>query len=182
MTGLLKSFGLCFYYAALLGYVSAFAPMSRQHQAFVVRQGQGQALFAIRIIGKHFQLEELEDKETCTTDLYFEDDNTIKIGETDGPLSVKASGSWKIEDDSTITLYIERTFGAGSSSTDATGIGEFEFTVKRKMSGEMTVVGDHVAATGSIINEDVGEIGFFNLIDTTQERQSLNMKDRGQTS
>ena len=97
-------------------------------------------------------------------------------------MSVKASGSWKIEDDSTITLYIERTFGAGSSSTDATAIGEFEFTVKRKMSGEMTVVGDHVAATGSIINEDVGEVGFFNLIDTTQERQSLNMKGRGQTS
>ena len=46
------------------------------------------------LAGLHFQLEELEDAETSTTDVLLNEDMTISLGHTDGPRYISAEGSW----------------------------------------------------------------------------------------
>jgi hypothetical protein len=50
--------------------------------------------------GRHFQLEELEDAETCTTDITLNDDSSITLGITNGPRCIveESSGSWSADD------------------------------------------------------------------------------------
>jgi hypothetical protein len=49
-------------------------------------------LYRIRCENKYYQLEEMEDRETCTTELFLKEDGQILIGETDGPLWTEAVG------------------------------------------------------------------------------------------
>jgi hypothetical protein len=55
-----------------------------------------------------------------------------------------------------------------------TDMGEFEFDVVRTFTGEMTMVGASAAVQGGIHSSDeiLGdqEVGFFNMIDTTDAR------------
>ena len=123
------------------------------------------------LTGKHFQLEELEDKESCVTGVFLKEDNTLVMGITDGPIPVRATGTWEEGPDGSVKIFIERTFNAGISSSDPTEMGEFEFTVSRTMIGEITAVGENLAVGGKVFCEDIGDVGFFNLIDTTGELQ-----------
>ena len=117
----------------------------------------------------------MEDKETATTEILLKADNTIEFGETDGPRPISCTGTWEHdEDDSSIKLVLNRTFSAGRTATD---MGEFNFTVSRTLSGEVTSVGENLAATGSINCEDVENVGYFNMIDTTDERGYGNDSD-----
>jgi len=123
---------------------------------------------------KYFQLEELEDAETATTEVFLHTDQTVSVGETDGPLHIQASGTWSRLDNGGLSMTLSRTFRAGTEKEDFTAIGEFEFTVERQFTGEMTMVGGKVAVSGAVvaIDEVLGdkEVGFFNMIDTTDER------------
>ena len=46
------------------------------------------------LAGLHLQLEELEDAETSTTEVFLNDDLTVTLGETDGPRYIASEGTW----------------------------------------------------------------------------------------
>lgn len=128
---------------------------------------------------RYFQLEELEDQEACTTELFLNRDATVTIGETNGPVFVSAKGTWEQTtntDGSSFKMVLKRTYRAGKEKTAPTAMGEFQFEVERTFLGEMTRVGESLAVSGTMhhLDEIFGdsEVGFFNLIDTTQERSS----------
>jgi len=139
----------------------------------------------------------MEDKDTCTTELFLTLDRTVEFGDTDGPIPLESSGSWEVAPDTNdFSMTVTRKFNTGAESTD---MGEFTYerklfsdnvcrfsgsikfnhsifasAVVRTYTGEMTKVGDAVGITGVMHNMDdlLGdeEIGFFNMIDATDER------------
>mmetsp|Transcript_21142 Transcript_21142/g.33169 ORF Transcript_21142/g.33169 Transcript_21142/m.33169 type:complete len:188 (+) Transcript_21142:3376-3939(+) len=135
------------------------------------------------IAGKHFQLEELEDAEKCTTDILLNSDMTVTVGRTDGPLFSSSHGTWSessddsSEDRATFEMKLSRTYTAGGDSNDPTDIGEFAYAVERTFNGLLTVVGGSMAAMeGVILDVDdlfgTRKVGFFNMIDTTEAREA----------
>ena len=157
--------------------------------------------------GRHFQLEELEDAESSTTDVLLNADRTVTLGQTNGPRFLSGRGTWsesvagyKSDDQSSpgtftrlFNLRLERTYLGGNKKKEGdadwgytdTNIGEFAYTVERTYAGECFIVGGSVfAMTGDIIDVDevFGDrrVGFFNMIDTTEERESnsMDMKPR----
>lgn len=125
-------------------------------------------------------MEELEDEETCTTEVFLNDDNTVDVGETDGPIYTKASGTWEqpaygSPSPTSFKMVLTRTYEAGKEPTGSTDIGTFEFTVKRSFTGEQSMVGESMAVVGTMHHLMDGgaidqEVGYFNMIDTTKER------------
>lgn len=131
---------------------------------------------ASQVVEKYFQLEELEDKDTSTTELFLCWDGVVQVGETDGPQPIAATGTWEVIDNNTFKMKVTRTFEAGKKSNDSTDVGEFSFDVVRSFTGETTFVGNAAAITGSMhVVDDLGdaEVGYFNMIDTTDERIPL---------
>ena len=133
------------------------------------------------LVGKHFQLEELEDAEKCNTDILLNNDKTVTVGSTDGPLFRSSQGIWgtsiddSSEEKSEFEMKLSRTYVAGEQSKDATEIGEFTYSVERFYNGVVTSVGGSlVAVEGTILDVDdifgTREVGFFNMIDTTDAR------------
>jgi hypothetical protein len=49
-------------------------------------------LYRIRCENKYYQLEEMEDRDNCTTELFLKENGEVLIGETDGPLWTEAVG------------------------------------------------------------------------------------------
>lgn len=126
------------------------------------------------VADKYFQLEELEDKETATTEVFLESDNTVNVGETDGPRSVSSTGTWSLSDKNVMEMILTRTFEGGKKESKFTDMGEFSFEVVRSFTGDLSPVGGLAAFAGSIHSvDDAGvdlEVGYFNMIDTTDER------------
>jgi hypothetical protein len=122
---------------------------------------------------RYFQLEEMEDADTATTEVFLNVDQTVAVGETDGPLFITAEGTWKQNDDE-FEMVLTRRFQAGKEVRLPTDMGEFEFDVVRTFTGEMAIVGASTAVQGGIHSSDeiLGdrEVGFFNMIDTTNDR------------
>eukprot|EP00545_Synedropsis_sp_CCMP1620_P014395 CAMPEP_0119014272 /NCGR_PEP_ID=MMETSP1176-20130426/9448_1 /TAXON_ID=265551 /ORGANISM="Synedropsis recta cf, Strain CCMP1620" /LENGTH=144 /DNA_ID=CAMNT_0006967427 /DNA_START=178 /DNA_END=612 /DNA_ORIENTATION=- len=139
------------------------------------------ALFGIRCEDKYYQLEEMEDKETCTTEVFLKADRTIGFGESDGPLWATAVGVWNVEPGTdNYSMSITRVYASGQPNTD---MGEFDFEVSRIFAGEMTMVGESVGITGvtyakQAMGEENQEVGYYNMIDGTDERNKINaLKD-----
>ena len=61
--------------------------------------------------------EELEDKETATTEVLLKGDETVEVGETDGPIPTKCTGTWSLSDDNDFKMVLTRTFEAGKQET-----------------------------------------------------------------
>ena len=129
------------------------------------------SLYGIRCENKYYQLEEMEDKENSTTELFLTAEGTVEFGETDGPLWSSAEGRWHVEpgtDDFTMTII--RKFNAGDSHTD---MGEFSYDIGRTYTGVMTKVGESVGITGvmyaqtDLYEASDKEVGYFNMIDGT---------------
>lgn len=124
-------------------------------------------------IGKFFQLEELEDKDKCTTEVMLNPDHTVTVGETDGPVFKTVAGRWKEMADGTFKMTLTRRYESGREKSAPTDMGEFEYEVERIFTGEMTKVGGKLAVSGVMHNMDkiLGdeEVGFFNMIDTSKE-------------
>merc|ERR1719409_1113653 len=138
--------------------------------------GTSTQLYGIRCEDKTYQLEELEDQETCTSEVFLQADRTIYFGDTDGPIPVECEGRWDVEPETnSFRMAIKRTFGTGSDSRD---MGEFSFDVEKLYMGEMTMVGESVAIQGTVLVRDEfnpeveKEVGYFNMIDGTQDRLS----------
>lgn len=100
---------------------------------------------------RFFQLEELEDKESATTELHLNWDNTVSLGATDGPRFLKGSGTWKYNPDTlTVEVILSRTYAAGKHPSYTTDMGEFDFTVDRVLTGAVEWTGNKVNVAGSI--------------------------------
>ena len=116
------------------------------------------------------------------TEVYLNTDQTVTIGNTDGPQCTHGSGVWTQNDDlTTFAMTISRRYGGGREALMTTDMGEFEFEVERNYVGEMIMIGDHVGISGSMkIDSDISntvfsggvakEVGFFSMIDTGPER------------
>lgn len=176
-----------------------------------------------RTSGRHFQLEELEDAETCITDIILHGDYTITLGITNGPRYIveESTGSWSATDlrstmlgDSNsivsaggdnsnsnssqrfFQMTLKRVYPAGNDSNNDNGggsgtdwysntksnIGKFTYIVERQYIGECFVVGGCVLAmNGDIIDTTTThhggqmKVGYFNMIDTTEERIANSM-------
>lgn len=118
---------------------------------------------------KHFQLEELEDADSCTTDIFLNSDNTLTVGETDGPRFLSGEGTWTTsttttspssndDDEYNKTLFemiLNRRYQTGKEGKQTTDIGEFEYNVERTFRGELTLVGGTaLAMNGEILDVD----------------------------
>jgi len=126
------------------------------------------------VSNKYYQLEELEDRDDCSTEVLLKDDGTVTTGATDGPLPLRSSGTWEFAGD-TFKMVLSRVYQAGEKSNKATDMGEFEYEVKRSYEGELSEVGAEIAVTGGkihLLHDDLGDeaVGFFNLLDTTNLR------------
>lgn len=120
---------------------------------------------------KFFQLEEMEDKETCSSEIFFAEDNTVTVGDTDGPLFSDASGTWEEGTNGSFKMTLKRTYESGTHSSD---IGEFKFDVERSFVGELAETGSKTSVTGTIhsLDELLGDrtVGYFSLIYTYDVR------------
>jgi len=128
-------------------------------------------------VDKYFQLEELEDKEDCTTEVFLRHDNTAVVGETTGPIFVSASGTWEQKLNGTFRMVIKRTYDAGRERHASTDMGRFQFEVERSYVGEITKVGASAAVAGTMHHlSEFGDqqVGYFNLIDTSSARVGEN--------
>eukprot|EP00558_Chaetoceros_sp_UNC1202_P014523 CAMPEP_0197233348 /NCGR_PEP_ID=MMETSP1429-20130617/1423_1 /TAXON_ID=49237 /ORGANISM="Chaetoceros sp., Strain UNC1202" /LENGTH=213 /DNA_ID=CAMNT_0042691573 /DNA_START=30 /DNA_END=671 /DNA_ORIENTATION=+ len=144
---------------------------------------EGSTSEPVNVASKFFQLEEKEDKETCTTEIFLSSDGTVTLSETDGPPPLRATGTWSQKDGDFDThgqqfqMTIKRMFGGGLENTD---VGEFTFEVVRHFVGEVGMVGNVISIDGAIhvtdyplgvteVLEDV-EAGYFSMIDTTDAK------------
>jgi hypothetical protein len=135
---------------------------------------------------KYYQLEEMEDKERCITEIFLSTDKTITFGETDGPLPVRSEGTWEHNSkrDGELRMTIKRTFPAGQPTPKgkpSTDIGEFQYEVERSYIGRMEKIGDLLGFSGSIHDahchsDEDGTIGYFELIDTTIAKREAGEK------
>lgn len=127
----------------------------------------------------------MEDKETCTTELFLNTDRTITFGESNGPLAAASVGEWQVKTGTNdFTMKIVRSFNSGQSNTD---MGEFNFEVTRTYVGDMTMVGACVGITGVTFSaapfgEEKQEVGYFNMIDSSDERAKMKMSPRPMSS
>jgi len=48
----------------------------------------------------------MEDKDSATTEILLNPDLSVDFAETNGPLYVKASGSWKQDDDGSFEMVL----------------------------------------------------------------------------
>ena len=120
-------------------------------------------LWEIRCEDKYYQLEEREDKECATTELYLMADRRVEFGDTDGPMTIESVGTWQVQPNTdNFSMLITRKFSGGKEGTD---MGEFTFETVREFKGEMTMVGESVAITGQMVNKDelLGDEGMYIL-------------------
>lgn len=99
---------------------------------------------ALSTASKYFQLEEDEDKDVCTTEIFLSADGRVELFDTDGPLPCSAYGTWTQNGDR-FEMTVARVFGAGKDHTD---VGEFKYEVIRKMNGQVSLVGGLVSVQG----------------------------------
>jgi len=151
--------------------------------------------FASSVVSKFFQLEELEDKESITTEIFLHKNFTVDVGLTNGPPPKNGYGTWSCDqqDNGKFRMKITRSFGSGQPGTD---MGEFVFHVHRWFLGDLTTVGGKMAVSGTIHTdehpgvsssilvdttettpEDSPSVGYFHLIDTTDERLGESDED-----
>ena len=109
--------------------------------------GTGSGSFGVSsVASKFYQLEEREDAEECTTEIFLMGDGTVNVSDTNGPPPLKAMGSWSQNGDE-FRMNIKRTFGTGHDGSD---LGEFQFEVERNYVGIVESVAGLVSMDGSM--------------------------------
>jgi len=123
------------------------------------------------VVGRYYQLEEMEDREDCTTQVFLSPDGSVAFGRTDGPPHHSATGSWECDEEKsgTFTMVVDRVYKTGLPSKKSTDMGDFTFVVSRRFRGGVERVGERVAVEGRMERTDNGEflceVGVFSLID-----------------
>jgi hypothetical protein len=124
-----RGFGVVAPLAPMLVTSSGIRPASGISRRTLRQQQQYHtALYAIRCEDKFYQLEEMEDADTCTTEVFLNADRTATFGRTDGPVPLQSVGSWQIVPGTNdFQMYIVRTFKSGDKHKD---VGEFTYESK----------------------------------------------------
>lgn len=145
--------------------------------------GQNHGLFYSRLdlIGKEFQLEEREDKDSSVTALWLGEDGSVQVGITDGPPLQTAAGSWSVNEDlkgvakgeNAFRMTLLRTY-EGGEHTGQNQAGNFAYNVRREFWGDIDTTGNFVSVSGTIHGEDESkgvdcEVGYFSLLDGAAE-------------
>lgn len=125
-------------------------------------------------VNRYFQLEEMEDKEKCVTELFLNWDKSVQVGESDGPEFLSATGRWDYKGNQ-LSLTLKRTYSSGRERSQETDVGEFEYSTERVFVGDAIKVGSKLAFQGTVhmVDEVFGdeEVGYFEMIDTTEEHK-----------
>ena len=151
-------------------------------------------LSAWRLIGKYFQIEEMEDRDACTTEVILNPDHTVTPLETNGPIHKEASGTWTLDSLSgEFVMTLSRTYEAGYSSKVPTSVGVFAFTTVRKFVGRLYNIGVKQGISGNIFDISDGaaddasqeprNVGYFEMIDSTlSEDGEVTLPGRARSS
>eukprot|EP00571_Detonula_confervacea_P017769 CAMPEP_0172311552 /NCGR_PEP_ID=MMETSP1058-20130122/15116_1 /TAXON_ID=83371 /ORGANISM="Detonula confervacea, Strain CCMP 353" /LENGTH=186 /DNA_ID=CAMNT_0013024773 /DNA_START=115 /DNA_END=675 /DNA_ORIENTATION=- len=135
----------------------------------------------VDLSSKEFQLEELEDKEECETEMWLNEDGSVTLGVTNGPPVKDYKGDWHLletasEADRPFRMRLTRSYDGGSPGN----LGDISYEVKREFWGNIEMVGDSISVSGKTHgspNPDSGnayidelsllesELGFFSMID-----------------
>ena len=116
------------------------------------------------------QLDELEDKEECQTELWLNDDGTVTLGLTNGPQYSHYAGNWHVLETSN-----EQPFRMKLVRSYEVGVGDVTYDVEREFRGGIELVGESLSVSGkthgNIFNDDDAnlldaELGFFAMIDS----------------
>ena len=134
---------------------------------------------------RFFQLQELEDQESSTTQVHLNWDNTVTLGETDGPRFVAGHGTWKYNPDtSAVDMTVTRRYAAGHVPSSLTDMGEFDFAVTRVLTGQVEWTGNKVSVAGSIhyyhATRGDEKVGYFTMLDTSPERMEQQQRQQQQ--
>ena len=126
------------------------------------------------------QIEEMEDRDSCTTEVVLNSDLSVTVLETNGPKYLKASGTWKKEDSGIFEMEMQRVYEAGVDSKVSSSMGPFTYATLRKFRGRMSKIGEKKGVEGEILDglNEEKKVGFFEMIDTTvgeEGEESLKM-------
>eukprot|EP00804_Cyclotella_cryptica_P007268 CCRYP_017875-RA/>CCRYP_017875-RA protein AED:0.08 eAED:0.08 QI:335/1/1/1/1/1/2/96/145 len=123
---------------------------------------------------KEFQLEELEDREECETEVWLNQDGSVTLGKTNGPQVKDYSGDWHLietalEEDRPFRMRLTRVYDAGSHS-GPNQMGDFTYKVTREFHGNVQMIGESISVTGKTHGLDErdmldAEVGYFTIID-----------------
>lgn len=70
----------------------------------------------------------MEDKDTCTTELFLAEDRRVEFGDTDGPRYIEAVGTWEVPvGTNDFSMRITRTYITGQ---DNSAMGEYKYESK----------------------------------------------------
>lgn len=145
------------------------------------------ALYSAR--DRYFQLEEREHADLCITEILCHSNGTVTLLQTDGPRHMSASGFWTEHlkgvafgtTKGTFEMTLKRTYPGGHQKSKQTDVGSFGYDVERQFTGEFGLVGGKLSVSGTIHLSDRGlgdeEVGFFEMIDTTEERSLYKGSD-----
>ena len=130
----------------------------------------------VSVAERYFQLEEMEDADHCETEIFLNADSSVTVGLSAGPTFVRGQGSWNQSPDGSFQMTLKRVYPAGIEKRADTDMGEFEYEIERSFTGEMTYVGENIAVSGIVhMNDEIfgdEEVGYFNMIDTTKDRET----------
>mmetsp|Transcript_26670 Transcript_26670/g.40326 ORF Transcript_26670/g.40326 Transcript_26670/m.40326 type:complete len:226 (-) Transcript_26670:112-789(-) len=137
------------------------------------------------LCGKEFQLEELEDKEECETEVWLNEDGTVSLGASNGPLVRDYAGEWHLLETAGVgyqpfRMRLTRRFESPGSGR----IGDIQYDLTREFWGSIEMVGESICVNGKIhgalpsaetnqyaqmYHDDQAmqetEIGYFTMID-----------------
>jgi hypothetical protein len=127
---------------------------------------------------KYYNIEEFEDKDSCLTEIFLNPDGSVQAGITDGPVYSDFTGEWSVNEKDDFKMTLVRKYDTGTKNKkNPTGMGEFTFAVERIFTGTMSHVGANLSFEGVVhaMDEKLGDykVGFFEMIDTTEEREKL---------
>eukprot|EP00584_Thalassiosira_punctigera_P025520 CAMPEP_0172550668 /NCGR_PEP_ID=MMETSP1067-20121228/31555_1 /TAXON_ID=265564 ORGANISM="Thalassiosira punctigera, Strain Tpunct2005C2" /NCGR_SAMPLE_ID=MMETSP1067 /ASSEMBLY_ACC=CAM_ASM_000444 /LENGTH=304 /DNA_ID=CAMNT_0013338305 /DNA_START=38 /DNA_END=949 /DNA_ORIENTATION=+ len=132
---------------------------------------------------KEYQLEELEDKEECETEVWLNDDGSVTLGATNGPMFASGKGDWHLIETATegdLPFRMRLTRAYESTSSGVGKMGDVTYEVTREFWGNIEMIGDSIAVSGKIHgnpNPNSGnahvdnlavleyELGYFTMID-----------------
>lgn len=112
------------------------------------------------------------------TEIWLQEDGTLKFGQTDGPPTEKSWGVWTLRDggDKPFRMEVIRTYKTAEDRTGANQVGEFSYEVKREFWGDIKEIGEYVTVEGTMHDEATsvdGEVGYFSLIDEAAENAEI---------
>jgi hypothetical protein len=119
----------------------------------------------------YFQIEEMEDRDSSTTEVLLNRDETVGVLTTNGPPFVEASGKWRLKSDGTFQMTLFRTYESGQERRESSDMGVFNFVTQRSFVGQLSKIGAKQGIEGAMLDGDWyatdRKVGFFEMIDTT---------------